>query len=108
MVEKDREVVRLALKRGAKAKLDQVAIKRDMKIIGVLSRVVEWFAEQDFTLQSIVLGMVEDKDAPEVLGLIHKRLVERLVNKHLPLGTDAPPSESPKPDRKRKKKAPVS
>jgi len=39
-----------------------------------LSRLVEWFVEQDKTLQSIILGLIDEKDAPAVIDLIHKRL----------------------------------
>ena len=74
MAEKNREIVRMGLSSGAKTKLDEAADKRDMKLIGVLSRLVEWFVDQHTTMQSIILGLIDEKDAPDVIDLIHKRL----------------------------------
>ena len=84
---KKREIVRMGLTVGAKQKLDNIAAAKDMKLIGVLSRLVEWFVDQDKTLQSVVLGLIDEKDAPEVLGLIHKRLAEDITKKHIPPDT---------------------
>ena len=73
----------MALTSGAKSQLDRVASDRDMKLIGVLSRLVEWFVAQDKTMQSVILGLIDQKDAPLVAGLIYKRLCADLTDKHL-------------------------
>jgi len=83
MTTKNRDVIRMAVTPEAKARLDAVAADRDMKLVGVVSRVIEWFSSQDKTLQSVILGLIDDEDAPSVLGLIHKRLAQELTDKHL-------------------------
>lgn len=69
----------MALEPGAKEKLDTIAEERGIKLIFALSRVVEWFVDQDKTLQGIILNQVSPADEVEVLGLIHKRLVHKIA-----------------------------
>ncbi len=76
MTENNREIIRLALTPSAKAKLDKVAESRDMKLMGVSSRLIEWFVDQDETLQTIILNQLHSDDVVAVLDLIRKRLSE--------------------------------
>lgn len=74
MAEKNREFIRLAVTREAKDKLDHVTELRDMKLIGVASRIIEWFVDQDEFLQTVILGLIPQKDQGAVAKLILKRL----------------------------------
>lgn len=47
-----RNYVKLELTESAKEKLNQVADSRDMKLMGVSSRIIEWFVQQDQLFQS--------------------------------------------------------
>lgn len=76
MTTENREIIRLAITPKAKELLDSIAKGRDMKLIGVSSRIIEWFVKQDYTLQSIILGMVANEDKAGVLQLIEKRSKE--------------------------------
>lgn len=69
-----RNYVKLELTESAKEKLDQVANSRDMKLMGVSSRIIEWFVDQDPFLQSVILGQVPDQDKIVVIELIRNRL----------------------------------
>lgn len=75
MIEKNsRNYVKLELTKEAKDKLNFVADTRAMKLIGVSSRIIEWFVEQDEFLQSVILGQVPQQDQKTIIKLILKRL----------------------------------
>jgi len=95
--------MRVAVTPEAKASFDAIADERGMKLMPMLSKVMDWFVKQDKTLQGIILGSIDEKDAPSVLGLIHKRLAQELVDKHLDV--DETIAEAMELKRKTKKKA---
>ncbi|MBN2467505.1 MAG: hypothetical protein JXD19_05080 [Deltaproteobacteria bacterium] len=102
MTKKTREIMRVAVTPEAKAAFDSIADERGMKLMPMLSKVIEWFVAQDKTLQGVILGSIDDKDAPSVLGLIHKRLAQELTDKFLDI--DSTIAEAKELDRKRRKK----
>ncbi len=75
MTTKNREIIRMALTPDAKRKLDEIADGKDMKLIGIMSRLVEWLVEQDQMTQSLVLGLVPKKDMPDIIELLYKKYV---------------------------------
>ncbi len=73
MSKKDREMIHLALPVGAKSLLNEAADRRDMKLIGVAARLITWFVAQDYTLQNIILGLMDEEDTVGVIELIKER-----------------------------------
>jgi len=45
-----------------------------MNQVDFVSKLVDWFARQDRSLQSVVLGQIEPPDMIEMLDLIRKRI----------------------------------
>lgn len=74
MTQKNRDFIRMALTSDAKDRLNTLADERDMKLMGVTTRLVEWFVDQDPFLQSVILGQVPDQDKIVVIELIRNRL----------------------------------
>jgi hypothetical protein len=50
-----RSIMRIALAEGAKARVEGICQRRGMTQISLMSRVVNWFSEQDDRLQTDVL-----------------------------------------------------
>ena len=66
-------IVSVHLSPEAKARLDDVRIKRGMSIKMLLGRLICWFVELDRTEQSIVLGLVEEADVKSLAQMITRR-----------------------------------
>lgn len=58
---------------GKKA-LDQLYDERGIKKLVIVGRAMEWVADQDKTLQSVILGQADPIDTLAVLDLIRRRL----------------------------------
>jgi predicted transcriptional regulator len=70
-----RSIMRLQLDTQAKIKLDKLCEKRGMTQIAVMTRVVNWFVNQDETIQALVLGALSEA----ALGPLAKMLLQKIV-----------------------------
>jgi hypothetical protein len=71
---KQRAVIRLELETLSKRQLDELADKRGMTQIAILSRLVKWFGRQDELVQASILGLLSEEMLGDVNELLHKRL----------------------------------
>lgn len=67
-----RITVRIELTQNAKDKVEQIAEHRGMTQSALLTRLVEWFANQDGKLQGIVLDHYPPEIAKDVAALLLK------------------------------------
>lgn len=70
-----RAIIRLQLEGGAKKKLDDLCSKRGMTQITIMSRLVDWFNEQDELSQTAILSRL----APEALAPLARKMLEKLA-----------------------------
>ena len=68
--------MRIQLDSQSKARLDKLCEKRGMTQIAMMSRMVNWFLNQDETIQALVLGSLSET----ALGPLAKTLLKRLVD----------------------------
>ena len=71
---KQRAVIRLELETLSKRQLDELAEKRGMTQIAILSRLVKWFSRQDEVVQASILGLLSEEMLGDLNQLLHKRL----------------------------------
>ena len=76
-----RIILRIEITPEAKDNLQQTTQQSGMTQVALLSRLVEWFAEQPHTLRSAVLDLYPPEIREDVLKIILKRLDERPVEK---------------------------
>ena len=69
-----RAIVRLQLDLSAKNKLDDLCGHRGMTQITIMSRLVDWFTEQDDVTQTAILSRL----APESLAPMARKLLEKM------------------------------
>ena len=67
--------MQIRVTRDAKAIIEGIAEDRDMKEIGVASRIYEWFGQQDPIVQRAVLGWTLDPNEVEKARKLFKPLV---------------------------------
>jgi len=70
-----RKIIKVAITESAKAAIEAVASRHDMKEIAVASRVYEWFASQPDVVQKGVLRLLPEGYEAEVIRLALDRLV---------------------------------
>jgi hypothetical protein len=70
-----RAIIRLQLESIAKDRLDLLCKKRGMTQITIMSRLVDWFMEQDDVTQTAILSRL----APEALAPLAKKMLEKLT-----------------------------
>jgi hypothetical protein len=68
-----RSILRIQLDRGAKESLERLCQDRGMTQIAVMSRLVDWFIQQDEIVQLGVLGVL----SPDLISPLARRLLER-------------------------------
>jgi hypothetical protein len=76
-----RIILRIEITAEAKDNLQQTTRQSGMTQVALLSRLVEWFAEQPHTLRSAVLDLYPPEIREDVLKIILKRLDEQPVGK---------------------------
>jgi hypothetical protein len=69
-----RIIVRIELTPSAKSRLNELTDKAGMTQVAMLSRLVEWFANQDDMIQAAVLGQYPMEIQSEIAGLILKKM----------------------------------
>ena len=69
-----RIIVRIELTPNAKARLNELTDKAGMTQVAMLSRLVEWFANQSDMIQAAVLGQYPLEIQSEIARLILKRM----------------------------------
>lgn len=67
------KTINVELNDEADQALEEFRLRAGMTKKAALSRLMLWFARQDQTLQSIILGQVKPEDVPGVLKLLLKR-----------------------------------
>lgn len=72
-----RIIVRIELTPNAKARLNELSDKAGMTQVSMLSRLVEWFANQSDMIQASVLGQYPKEIEPDIAKLILKRMAEK-------------------------------
>ncbi len=72
-----RSILRIQLDRAAKEGLERLCEQRGMTQIAVMSRLVEWFINQDEIIQLGVLGVL----SPQLTGPLARKLLERMTSK---------------------------
>jgi hypothetical protein len=70
-----RAIVRLQLNLSAKKKLDDLCGTRGMTQLTVMSRLVDWFTDQDDVTQTAVLSRL----APESLAPMARKMLDKLA-----------------------------
>lgn len=70
-----RSILRIQLDRAAKEGLERLCEQRGMTQIAVMSRLVEWFINQDEIIQLGVLGVL----SPQLTGPLARKLLERMA-----------------------------
>ena len=69
-----RNVIKISVTPAAKAVIEGIATKHDMKEIGVASRIYEWFTSQDDVVQKAILGMLPKGYESDVARLALERM----------------------------------
>jgi len=70
---KDRNVVKASLDPAAKVAFDAVVEGLGMKQQEALGRLIRWFADQDQSLQILVLGLVKPGDAATYMDFLDRK-----------------------------------
>ncbi|HVT90663.1 MAG TPA: hypothetical protein VHD56_17540 [Tepidisphaeraceae bacterium] len=70
-----RFIMRIELTGPAKQKLSTLSDKHGMTQVAMMSRLVEWYAQQDELIQAAVMGHYPSDIEPDVAKLILKRMV---------------------------------
>lgn len=84
-------IIRIKVRPSAKAVIAEWAAATDMKEQGVASRIYEWFASQDESLQRAILGLF-GPDTPDIAKLILERMeADRSPNKRSDAASGAQP-----------------
>ena len=71
----DKIIIQTAIRGSTKIQLKQICAKKGMTQIAVFSRLVDWFAEQDATLQSLILERFEDVDQVQIAKIVLSRII---------------------------------
>ena len=79
MAKSENTTVRMS--EAARRELSTVLKSHGMTQIEALGRVLSWFAQQSKTLQSLVLGNLDDDDEAGVIEVMYKRRVEALAER---------------------------
>lgn len=69
-----RKIMRIELRNESKQHLMQVTARHGMTQVAALSRVVEWFAGQQPSLQAAILGQYPEALSKEIAALILQNL----------------------------------
>jgi hypothetical protein len=69
-----RSIMRIEMDAGAKERLDEICAKRGMTQISLMSRVVNWFSNQDDYVQTAVLQTLSDESMADLAKLLVKKL----------------------------------
>jgi hypothetical protein len=72
-----RFIMRIELSASAKQKIAMLSERHGMTQVTMMSRMVEWFAEQDQTIQAVVLGCYPGEIESDVAKLILKRMAAK-------------------------------
>lgn len=72
-----RIIVRIELTAPAKKALESLTEKAGMTQVAMLSRLVEWMAKQDSTIQASVLGQYASESSTDTARLIIKKMAAR-------------------------------
>lgn len=73
MVEQKRIVMRVELYPAAKESLEQLANQLGMKQVATGERLIEWFTQQDASVQALTMNLIPDPIAPGVARLLLRR-----------------------------------
>ncbi|MCL2646974.1 MAG: hypothetical protein FWD61_08205 [Phycisphaerales bacterium] len=68
-------IVQTAIRGSTKDQLEQLCAKKGMTQISLFSRLVDWFAEQDSMVQTLILERVEEVDQVQIAKLILSRII---------------------------------
>ena len=68
-------IIPIAIRGSSKTQLEQLCVKKGMTQISLFSRLLDWFAEQDPMVQSLVLERLEEVDQVEITKLVLKRII---------------------------------
>lgn len=71
-----RSIIRLQIASESKQMLDELCDRRGMTQIVTMSRLVEWFAQQDDFIQSCVLNQI----SPDAQSDLAKKLLENQIS----------------------------
>ena len=74
MIMASRIIVRIELTPNAKQRVNEMCEKSGMTQVAMLSRLVEWFANQSEMIQAAVLGHYPSELAGDISKLILKRM----------------------------------
>ena len=77
MTTDDRATMRIQLRAGAKDRLESLCRDRGMTQIAVMSRLVDWFVEQDDLIQGLVLRHFNVADESELGQILIDRMIEQ-------------------------------
>jgi hypothetical protein len=71
-----RFITRIELTVPTRTKLTDVSQSNGMTQVAVLSRIVQWFAQQPETIQAAILGRYPAEIEPDVARLVLERMVD--------------------------------
>jgi len=72
----EREVIKLGVTPATKEVIESVSRRYGMSQIEMASRLFQWFAEQDETVQTAILGLIPASIAPDVARILLERMAE--------------------------------
>lgn len=70
----ERHTVQTYISRATKAQMEAACDRLGMKQVELLSRLMAWFAQQDRTMQQVVLGTLEEEDQEEAVRMVLRRM----------------------------------
>lgn len=76
-----RSILRIQLDQSAKEGLERVCLQRGMTQISVMSRLVDWFVQQDEVIQLSVLRLLPDELAAPAAQQVLQRLIAQPTGK---------------------------
>jgi hypothetical protein len=74
MAAKKRSIMRIEMDVDAKDRLEDICQRRGMTQISVMSRVVNWFSDQDDSVQTAVLASPSTGSSPALSKTLLKKL----------------------------------
>jgi hypothetical protein len=79
----NRAIMRIQLDTSAKTELDKFCIDRGMTQIAVMSRLVDWFVQQDQVIQTAVMASLSDG----AMSALARQMLKRLSSGRKNAGT---------------------
>jgi len=100
----EKESTNIEIKMHAKAALDRIYNDTGVVRVQIATRLLCWFADQDKSLQSLVLSQIEESDQLQLLDMIKDRIEAEKVNSSADHALDAHKEHERKPKKRTRSK----